>query len=50
MIIRVSKKIYRIFSGKDRNCDVFIKMEKNEFRVLIKHYFLMAKNTVQTKQ
>jgi [histone H3]-lysine36 N-dimethyltransferase SETMAR len=25
------------------------KMEKDEFRVLIKHYFLMGKNTVETK-
>ena len=25
-------------------------MEQSEFRVLIKHYFLIVKNTVQTKQ
>ena len=29
---------------------IFKTMEKSEFRVLIKHYSLMGKNTVQTKQ
>jgi len=30
--------------------DIEQKMEKSEFRVLIKHCFLMKKNTVETKE
>ena len=48
-MIRIHSLVYKLQCLKATNLRIFVKMEKSEFRLLIKHYFLRGKTLSETK-